>query len=288
MGRSQRRLAEQPLVWAAVLALPLAFSLARVKAYYATAKEDWRAAGYFIEANFASGDKVDSPLGGGVIFHYTQRADAGWLDTVSIPDLAALQGRRWVVIHPYIGPAGAGLEQWVAAQPSAVEYQIDDSLRIYVLDKSKAETLAAITPPDRAITWAKLAEQYVLIDDGPQAEAAYRRAIELSDAPIFSAAYADYLRQSGRSDEAARYYLDALARNPNLTPALVGIWRIYLERGLLDEAVLALGRAVAAERDNYAANYFLAQAYDRLGRPADAAVYRERAGQIVPELIEPP
>ncbi len=139
-----------------------------------------------------------------------------------------------------------------------------------------------------ALAVARLAEQYVALGDVANAEANYRKAIALSNAPRFKAMYADYLRQAGQGDEAARYYLAALADDPALAGALVGMGRIYLERDLPGEAVLALERAVSASPDDYAANFFLARAYDRLGNGEQAAHYFEQASKIVPDLIEPP
>ena len=277
--------------WAALAATAaVLLSLAQVNAYYTTSKEDWRLAAQFIEANVAPGDRVNSPLGGGVIFHYTTLADAGRMDTTSTDELAAVDGRLWVVVHPYIGPAEGALKAWLAVQPSAVEYRVDDSLSVFVVDsaKTKAESLASIRPPQTALAAARLAEQYVALGDVVNAEANYRKAIALSNAPRFKAMYADYLRQAGQGDEAARYYLAALADDPTLVVALVGMGRIYLERGLANEAVTVLTRTVTASPDDYAANFFLARAYDRLGNGEQAAHYLEQASKIVPDLIEPP
>ncbi len=273
---------------AAVVAV--AFSLIQVNAYYATAKENWRLAAQFIDANFAPGDRVDSPLGGGVIFHYTALADAGRLDTTSTADLAAVPGRLWVVMHPYIGPAGRGMKVWLAVQPSAVEYRIDESLSVFVIDRSesKAEVLASLRPPETAMAAERLAEQYATLGNEADAGANYQKAVALSDASTFKASYADYLRQQGRSDEAARFYLAALSSDPKLVPALVGLGRIYLARDLPDEAVTALARAAAVSPNDYAANFFLARAHARLGQSDQAATYLGRASAIIPDLIEPP
>lgn len=289
-GEPSRAAKYERVVFAAALLIPAAFSLARIEAYYGTNKEDWRGAAQFIDSNYAPGDRVASPSGGGVIFHYTRLADQGRLDTASTGDLAGIDGRLWIVMHPYIGPASGGLADWIAAQPSAVEYRVDDSLRVIVIDQSasKARTLARIKPPDTAEAWAGLAEQYVLLDDSQNAQASFAKALALSRAPQYRAAYGDFLRQNGRGDEAAQYYFEALERDPNSTQALVGLARIYLARGSVAAALLALRRAVAANPEDYAANYFLWQASDRAGRAAEAALYRDRASQIIPDLIEPP
>ncbi|MEK7785707.1 MAG: tetratricopeptide repeat protein, partial [Chloroflexota bacterium] len=277
--------------WAALAAtVAVLLSLAQVNAYYTTSKENWRLAAQFIEANVAPGDRVDSPLGGGVIFHYTTLADAGRMDTTSTDELAAVDGRLWVVMHPYIGPAVGAMKVWLAVQPSAIEYRIDDSLSVFVVDsaKSKAESLASVRAPETALAAARLAEQYAALGDVAHAEANYQKAIALSDAPRFKAMYADYLRQAGQGDEAAQYYLAALADDPALVVALVGMGRIYLERDLPNEAVAALTRAANVDPNDYAANFFLARAYDRLGESEQAAHYLEQASKIVPDLIEPP
>ncbi len=277
--------------WTALVAtVAVVLSLMQANTYYATIKEDWRLAAQFIDANVTPGDRVDSPLGGGVIFHYTTLADTGRMDTTSTDELAAVPGRLWVVMHPYIGPAVGAMKVWLAVQPSAVEYRVDDNLSVFVIDKakSKAEILAAVRVPETATAAARLAEQYAALGDVANAEANYQKAIALSDAPRFKAMYADYLRQAGRGDEAAQLYLAALADDPALVGALVGLGRIYLERDLPNEAVTALTRAVNVDPNNYAANFFLAHAYDRLGQSEKASHYLEQAGKIVPDLIEPP
>jgi glycosyltransferase involved in cell wall biosynthesis len=273
-----------------VVAVAVTFSLMQVNAYYGTAKEDWRLAAKFIDASVAPGDRVNSPLGGGVIFHYTTLADAGRMDTTSTDELATVDGRLWVVVHPYIGPAAGAMKAWLAVQPSAVEYRIDDSLSVFVVDKaeSKADILASVDAPETATAAARLAEQYATLGDVVNAEANYQKAVALGDEPRFKAMYADYLRQAGRGDEAAQLYLAVLDDDPTLVAALVGMGRIYLERGLPGEAVLALERAVTASPSDYAANFFLAQAYGRLGNGEQAAHYFEQASKIVPDLIEPP
>ena len=131
-------------------------------------------------------------------------------------------------------------------------------------------------------------DEFLQLDEQERAEASFRRALALSDAPEFKAAYADHLRQRGQLEAAATYYLQALEHDRNLVPALVGMSRVYLQRRLPADAAQALERAIQQAPDDYAANYFLAQAYDQLGRAEDATRYRDSAGQIVPDLIEPP
>ena len=70
--------------------------------------------------------------------------------------------------------------------------------------------------------------------------------------------------------------------------ALVGLARIYLQRSLLADATRALEWAARSAPDDYAVNYFLAQAYERAGRLADATIHRDRARHWVPDLVEPP
>jgi uncharacterized membrane protein/GT2 family glycosyltransferase len=279
--------ASRGAVWLAVLTPLVLLNLNSVSDYYQTPKEDWRAAGRFIDANVAPGDSVASPLGGGVIFYYAPRARAGRTDTALPEGLPPTAGRIWYVRHPYLGPIGEAWEAWLDEHP-AVEYRVDESLSVFVLGPSQAETLAEITPPDTVLAWATLGEEYAQLDDYEHAEASFRRALALSDAPEFKTTYADYLRQHGQSDAAAAYYLQALERDRDWVPALVGLGRIYLQRNLPNDAVQALEWAVQHAPDDYAANYFVAQAYDRLDRPADAARHRERAGQIIPDLLEPP
>lgn len=271
----------------ALAVVPLALSLTQALTHYAERKEDWRTTGQFIDANFQPGDTVVSPLGGGVLYHYAQSADAGRQDDFSISSLESTPGRLWVVWHPYLGPAGDALNVWLAGQPT-VQYQIDSSLSVFVIDDSIAETLAEIHPPETAWAWATLAEQYERRDDGSQAEAYFQHALTLNAGPEFATRYADFLRRQGQSDAAVPYYFEALNQNADFAPALVGLARIYLQRNVLADATRALEWAARFAPDDYAVNYFLAQAYERAGRPADATIHRNRASQLVPDLIEPP
>jgi cytochrome c-type biogenesis protein CcmH/NrfG len=79
-----------------------------------------------------------------------------------------------------------------------------------------------------------------------------------------------------------------LQQDPNAVGALVGLARIYLQRHLLTDALRALEWAARPAPDDYAVNYFLAQAYERAGRFSEAIPHRERARALVPDLIEPP
>jgi len=271
----------------ALALMPFALSLPQALGHYAERKEDWRTTGQFIDAHFQLGDTVVSPLGGGVLYHYTQSADAGRQNDFSTQALRAVAGRLWVVWNPYIGPAGDELQLWLAGQPT-VQYQIDSSLTVFVIDDSLAETLREIPPPETAWAWATLAEQYERRDDPTQAESYFQHALTLDPAPEFATRYADFLRRQGRSDAAVPYYFQALQQDPDSVPALVGLARIYLQRNLLDDAAHALEWAARSAPDDYAVNYFLAQTYERAARPADATIHRDRASQLVPDLIEPP
>jgi glycosyltransferase involved in cell wall biosynthesis/4-amino-4-deoxy-L-arabinose transferase-like glycosyltransferase len=274
-------------VSAVLVCVPLTLGFAQALDYYTEHKEDWRMTARFIDANFQPGDTVVSPLAGGVLFHYTQKADAGRQDDFSIPAVGAAPGRLWVVWNPYIGPAGEELKIWLAGQAS-VEYRVDDSLSVYVLNQPVAVTLAQIPSPETAWARTALGQQYERRDDAAQAETSFRHALALSTTPEFQINYADFLRRQGRSDDAVPYYFAALKQDPDSVGALAGLARIYLQRNLLDDAARALEWAARLAPDDYAVNYFLAQTYERAGRPADATIYRERARQLVPDLVEPP
>jgi tetratricopeptide (TPR) repeat protein len=278
--------------WGQVLGLtlvvvPLALSLSQALNHYAERKEDWRITGQFVDAHFQPGDTVVSPLGGGVLYHYTQSADAGRQDDFSMASLESVSGRLWVVWHPYLGPAGDELQVWLAGQPT-VQYQIDSSLSVFVVNAPLAETLTEVPPPETAWAWATLAEQHERRDEASQAESYFQHALALNSAPEFATRYADFLRRQNRSDAAVPYYFEALNQNADFVPALIGLARIYLQRNVLADATRALEWAARFAPDDYAVNYFLAQAYERSGRPADATIHRDRASQLVPDLVEPP
>jgi tetratricopeptide (TPR) repeat protein len=279
------------LAWAVAVGVPCALSLARVSAHYhQLVKEDWRTAGLLLDSNFVPGDKVDAPLVGDALSHYAKQPGLTRLDTTDLQALDGVQERLWVVMHPYLGDARGGLQDWLDAQPSAVAYPVDEALSLYLVDNSQTriELLDSIQPVERAITLAAIADQYAAGESPARAEAYYLRALRLDGAPRYRVAYGDLLRRTGRAEEAARAYLDALAVDSATPGALVGLGRLYLERGQVTEAIRVLEAGTALAPGDYAANYFLWKSYERLGSTGEAARYRERAVQIFPDLIEPP
>lgn len=272
----------------AVMIATLAFNAISLQAYAQTHKEDWRIAGHFVNANLAADDVLVSPLSGFVIAHYAPRARAHYAD-VALPEaLPPSFARLWFVRHPYLDPAGPAWEAWLAARNDVVEYQVDESLSLFVVGVPKGETLARVAPPETALAYAALAAQYERLDQFAEAEAHFQRALRLSPAPEFKTRYADFLRRAGQIAQSAELYRQALEIDSAHVPALIGLGRLALQRGAVDEAVRALEQAARQAPDDYAAHFFLAQAYARLGRIAEAEQHRQRASQIVPDLIEPP
>jgi tetratricopeptide (TPR) repeat protein len=145
-----------------------------------------------------------------------------------------------------------------------------------------------VRPPDTAAAWSGLGLEYERVNDLARAEASHLRALALEFTPEVAVRYADFLRRQERAPEAERYYREALARDPDLVLALVGLARLELARGQVDQALQSLARAARHAPDDYAVNFFLAQAYERASRRSDAAAFWDRAGDIVPDLIEPP
>src|SRR6185503_10745686 len=100
------------------------------------------------------------------------RSDLELMDTTDLEVLDGVQQRLWVVMHPYIGTARGGLQDWLDAQPSTVAVPIDDRISVYMVDHShtRLELLDGIVPIERGITLAALAEQYAAAGAPAKAE----------------------------------------------------------------------------------------------------------------------
>lgn len=146
--------------------------------------------------------------------------------------------------------------------------------------------------PD-AVEWPYLAALAAAADDFaaslPYFESAAtiaRRRPEADHAALFIS-YGDVLSQLGRDAEARERYQQALDLVPEATHALYGLARLDLAADRAEAALGYLEQAAALVPWQGEIHSLLAQAYQRLGRDADAERARLRAGAF-PEATRAP
>jgi tetratricopeptide (TPR) repeat protein len=124
------------------------------------------------------------------------------------------------------------------------------------------------------------------------AQSSYERALTLLDSCAARSAElsklltlrGECLWGLGRSSEAQALLDDAIAKFPRAAELLRLRAKIYLGASEVQAAVPLLERAVTLDRNDYAARYLLAQAYQALGRTTDAAEQRRLADQTKESL----
>ena len=80
----------------------------------------------------------------------------------------------------------------------------------------------------------------------------------------------DLTADAGNLDGAAKYYERAMVLAPNDSDALMGMARVYTERGDAASALPLLEKVVAADPTNVQGHYRLSAVYRKLNRPEDA------------------
>jgi tetratricopeptide (TPR) repeat protein len=123
-------------------------------------------------------------------------------------------------------------------------------------------------------------------DDLAHADRASRRALDLSpDLAEAHVARGFVLSLSGRHDDAAREFEDAIRINPNLFDAYYYFGRMCFARGDVERSADLFRKAAAARHEDFQAFLLLGQSLRMLGRTAEAnAATREgikRAEQIL-------
>lgn len=91
------------------------------------------------------------------------------------------------------------------------------------------------------------------------------------------------LKSEGFTAQALRAFTDAVADNPQLTEAHLGIGDIYRERGIYDTADKSYRRAVVSDPNNFDARYFLGLTNQLQGKLRQAIASYERALRIDPD-----
>ncbi|MBE7553404.1 MAG: glycosyltransferase family 39 protein [Anaerolineales bacterium] len=158
--------------------------------YRADSREDWRAVGQLLQNNARPDDAVIAVRAEPAINWYYPAAHApfGTYNT-SQPIWEAMRGRsrRWFVLSSYSYRVDEGLRNWLKAN-GAVTIAIDRRVVVHLQQEgvSAGELLAQVRTfalPQKALTYATLADQLKAQGDLETSRIFYERAIELAETP---------------------------------------------------------------------------------------------------------
>ncbi len=158
----------------------------------------------------------------------------------------------------------------------------------------QAETffnLALREDPSSAEALYGLGSVYLNQGRNAQAQASFERTVKLSANYPGTAVNAWnnlglLAGRAGRSDQAIAYFEEALRLNPNYTIALENIGNAYRDQKRWDEARNALGRAIAIQPRDPAANYSLAMVFAQTDDTTRAEEFLLKALQLRPGYPE--
>ncbi len=164
--------------------------------YTATTREDWRAVGQMLQANASPADAVIAVNAEPTMNWYYPPARAPFgLYNRSEPIWAAISEhrRRWFVLSSYSYKRDQGLRDWLRDH-QAVTIAIDRRVVVYIQqeDLSVGELLAQVSTfalPQKALTYATLADQLHQQGDLETSRTFYERAIALADTPLQKSDY---------------------------------------------------------------------------------------------------
>lgn len=142
---------------------------------------------------------------------------------------------------------------------------------------------AAAALPDRVSTHLALGRALALSGQGPEADAAIARALELDPDRALAMDAAEALNE-GRLREAEQALRGHLAEKPDDPIALRLLGRVAMESGRRGAAIRLMERCVAAAPDFILAHNDLADLYMKEDRFEDALAAVERALALDPEL----
>ncbi len=122
----------------------------------------------------------------------------------------------------------------------------------------------------------------------PEALKIFRQAHSLNPeyAPILIVLAEESL-QNREFEQARALFQRALDLDDNNTAALLGLGRTAMGEDRKEEGVEYLRRVLELDPKVSAAHTLLANAYDLLGRPNEAAPHRARAGDGLPSIVDP-
>jgi mannosyltransferase len=177
---------------------PLVFGeLNELLTHYASdTREDWRVIGQMLYANATPADAVIAVNAEPALNWYYPPAKAPFgLFNRSEPIWAAMKQhkRRWFVLSSYSFKRDEGLRQWLR-EHQAVTIAIDRRVVVYIQQEglTTAQLLAQVQNfalPQKALTYATLADQLNQYGDLENSRVFYKRAIELAETPLQKVGY---------------------------------------------------------------------------------------------------
>lgn len=138
--------------------------------------------------------------------------------------------------------------------------------------------------PDKALLLNLMGTAYVGLDDLESARRLFTQAAKLDQeyvTPLVNLVKLDM--DAGRVDEARRGYEDILIRRPANPGVLVGLAKLLLLQGQLNDALDRLQQARTHNRDDLESRLLLAELYSQQGRNAEVLQIVEEALSIHPE-----
>jgi hypothetical protein len=184
------------LLVAALTPLIFAEAIELQRYYQAGSSEDWRAVGQLLRDNAGHGDTViavnaEPTLNwyypqAGVPFGAFNQNDKVWAAIQQHP-------RRWFVLSSYSFKRDKGLRDWLR-ENQAVTIAIDRRVVVHLqqADLDAGALLAQVREfalPQKALTYATLADQFKAQGDFVTSRAFYQRAVELAGTPAQKADY---------------------------------------------------------------------------------------------------
>lgn len=161
-----------------------------------TSREDWRAVGQLLADNAQPNDAVIAVKAEPALNWYypPARAPYGALSSSqAIWQAMDQHPRRWFVLSSYSFKRDEGLRNWLSEQ-QAVTIAIDRRVVVHFHQEgsSREEMLAQVQEfslPQKAMTYAVLAEQFKASGDLKTSQVFYRKAVELARTPSQKANY---------------------------------------------------------------------------------------------------
>lgn len=184
------------VLFLAVLLLILAQSDELTRYYAADSREDWRAVGQLLHANAGSNDAVIAVKAEPAINWYYPPATAPYgalTNSEAIWQMMQAHPRRWFVLSSYSFKRDEGLRDWLR-EHHAVTIAIDRRVIVYFQqeDLTFEQHLAEVKTfalPQKALTYASLADQFKAGGDLETSQLFYQKAIELADSQNQKANY---------------------------------------------------------------------------------------------------
>lgn len=125
---------------------------------------------------------------------------------------------------------------------------------------------------DEAQYWLSLIGFYQTLGRSEDAEQEYARALEVNpDEPRLRVAYSNFLQARDRSDEARAQIQEAIERAPESTSGYVALAEFHRRENDMEGSLKALEQAKAVDNTDYLIYQFMAEVYNRMRQPDQAA-----------------